>query len=397
MQHIELNQMTERHAMPDLTRAVALIGIAVVNVSIIAYPFMGAYIHGGLSVPIDRAFYFLVTAFCFMKFYPLFSFMFGVGFAYQMKSAQKQSAGFAARYFRRILGLLIFGFINIAFLFQGDILVLYAILGSVLFLFRNRSSRALMLWGFGFYLLQIVLLAALTLGIYLGQTYAPEDMAVELTSMTEAVLRSNAIFGDGTFKEAMSLRLTEWREIISVGIFIDGPGVMAFFLFGLAAVKSDIIADPANPLWSKFRRMFLPVGIVGSLIGAYLQIQGKTMLDPISLLGMTIMGIFALFLSAGYLGLIAKWATRPKTKITTFLARGGTASLTVYLLQGLCLSLIFNAYGLGLFSKLGAAYCILITLLVSVFNIALLSLWRKRFARGPFEYTLRKLTYFKQT
>ena len=37
----------ERHLMPDLVRAIALIGIALVNVSIIAYPLAGGYINGG--------------------------------------------------------------------------------------------------------------------------------------------------------------------------------------------------------------------------------------------------------------------------------------------------------------------------------------------------------------
>ena len=393
MSYSQQSADTGRHVMPDLVRAVALIGIALVNVSVIAYPLMGGYLHGGLNTSIDSAAFFLVMAFFTMKFYPLFSFMFGVGFAYQMRSAQKSGKIFAGRYFRRILGLILFGLINIAFLFQGDILILYAVLGSLLFLFRNASARALMRWGIGFFVIQILVFSALTAGLYLGEVYAPEEMSAELGKMTEAVARSYAVFGSGDFAQSIEQRFKEWAEIIQIGIFMDGMGAMAFFLFGLAAVKSDVIAHPKAAVWRRCRRVFLPIGIFGSLVGAYVQSLGDSMLAPLNMLGMTLIAFFALFLSAGYLGLIAKWAEKPMTGLTAFLARGGTASLTAYLMQGLILSLIFNAYGLGLFGKLDAIYCILIALAAALFTLTFTSLWRTRFTRGPMEYGLRKLTY----
>ena len=395
MTYLEDSTATGRHVMPDLVRAVALIGIALVNVSVIAYPLMGGYMHGGLNTGLDKSAFFLVMAFCTMKFYPLFSFMFGVGFAYQMRSAEKAGAGFSGRYFRRILGLILFGLINIAFFYQGDVLILYAILGSLLFLFRNKSARTLIKWGIGFFALQVLVFSGLTLGLYLGQIYAPEEMSAELAKVAETVTRSHAVYGTGGFMDSMALRFTEWTEIIQIGIFMDGMGAMAFFLFGLAAVKSDVIANPQAAIWQKCRRVFLPIGIIGSLIGAYIQTQGNSVLSPVNMLGMTVIAFFALFLSAGYLGLIAKWSAGPMTGLKTFLARGGTASLTAYLMQGLILSLIFNAYGLELFSKLDAVYCILIAFVVALFTLTFTSLWRQKFTRGPMEYLLRKLTYLK--
>ena len=105
------------------------------------------------------------------------------------------------------------------------------------------------------------------------------------------------------------------------------------------------------------------------------------------------LAIRKIFSSAGYLGLIAKWTDGPVNKFKVFMARGGTATLTAYLLQGLFLSVIFNAYGLGLYTKLDAVYCILIALIVAGLTIAFTSLWRKHFERGPFEYGLRRFTY----
>ena len=120
---------------------------------------------------------------------------------------------------------------------------------------------------------------------------------------------------------------------------------------------------------------------------------GESMMDPTIMLGMFFIVLFAPFSTAGYLGLIAKWSEGPATKLKTFIARGGTATLTAYLMQGLLMSLIFNAYGLGLFAKFGAAKCIGIALLVALFTIVFASLWRKEFRLGPMEYLLRSWTY----
>lgn len=385
----------ERHLMPDLVRAIALIGIALVNVSIIAYPLAGGYINGGFHSTPDSLTFFLVMGLCTMKFYPLFSFMFGVGFAYQMKLADRAGVSFGRQYFRRILGLAGFGFLNIALLFQGDVLVMYAMLGSLLFLFRNASSRTLIKWGIGFYTLQIFVFLIFTTGIYLGEKLAPDDMNAELAIMSETVMRSHTIYASENFTDSVILRLQEWSEIIQIGIFMDGLGAMAFFLFGLAAVKLNIIANPQALIWRRFRLICLPIGLIGSFAGAYIQSLDDSLLSSVNMLGMTMIAVFALFSSAGYLGLIAKWSCGPTTNFKAFMARGGSATLTAYLLQGFFLSFIFNGYGLGYYAKLGAFECTLIALLISLLTLSLVSLWRKYYERGPFERILHRITYLQ--
>jgi len=116
------------------------------------------------------------------------------------------------------------------------------------------------------------------------------------------------------------------------------------------------------------------------------------------MVGMFVLSVSSPFSTAGYLGWLAKWAERPLTdsfasKLKIFMARGGTATLTAYLMQGLLFSLIFNNYGLGQYTKHGAAMCILIALFVALISLSFSSLWRKRFERGPMEMMLRKWTY----
>lgn len=393
MGYLEQSAAAGRHIFPDLARAFALFGIAVVNVAVMSWPMMTGYLSGGLNSAADYAAHYSVVAFFMMKSYTLFSFMFGVGFAYQMQSAERRGIAFSDRYWRRIFGLFVFGMINVAFLFQGDILVMYAILGSILFLFRNASARTLSGWAIGIYAVQILIVALMALGVWAWATFDAENYATETATMDQDALAAALPYSDGTFGDALVQRFKDWGGVITFGMLMQGIGALAFFLFGFSAVRRGTIADPSAPFWQRCRRVFLPIGLIISSIGAWFIIHGQGMMDPGMMLGMLLVCIGSPFSTAGYLGLIAKWAESPNGPIKTFIARGGTASLTAYLMQGLLLSLIFNAYGFGLFGDLSAATCIAIAAAAAIFTIVFASLWRTVFERGPLEVILRNWTY----
>ncbi|WP_018149589.1 DUF418 domain-containing protein [Henriciella marina] len=391
MGYIEETSAAGREIFPDLTRAFALIGIALVNVAVFSHPMVTGY---GVLQGADQWAYFGVNALFLLKSYTLFSFMFGVGFAYQMMAAERRGVGFAGRYWRRILGLLVLGLFHVAFAFQGDILVIYAILGCFLFLFRKTSPKVLIVWGVGLYTLQVlVVLVAFSL-IWLGSTFAPEQMAAEAGAGREVAQAAGRAFGEGNFADTVVQRFADWSMVITGGLFMQGIGAMAFFVFGLASVRYEVISNPGSPIWKTFRRYFLPVGLAGSVWGGWLIASSDGgMMSVEALGGMTIVTLFSPFSTAGYLGLIAKWAETPRGRIKVFLARGGTASLTAYILQSVIFSLIFNNYGLGLYDEIGALGTVIIALLVGVGSIAATSLWRTVFPRGPLEYLLRSWTY----
>lgn len=394
MTYLEESKAAGRHIFPDLARAWALFGIALVNVAMFSYPMMkGGYHLGGLETGVDQAAYFGVDALFLMKSYTLFSFMFGVGFAYQIMSAERAAASFAGRYWRRIIGLFFFAAINIALFFQGDILFIYGVLGSFLFLFRKSSTRMLIRWAIGLYIVQVVLLFLVAGFMAMGHAYAPEDVAKQAQEMAEQGAQALAVYGEGSFAETVGARVAEWTEGIFFMLLTQGWGAMSFFLFGLAAVRNDTIAQPDAKFWQTSRRLYLPIGLVISSIGAWFITQAESMMATEMMLGMAVIALGSPFSTAGYLGLIAKWSLAPDGPIKTFLARGGTASLTAYLMQNALFTVIFYGFGLGLYAKLGAGTVIGIAALVALFSIAFCSLWRIAFKRGPLEYVLRGWTY----
>lgn len=394
MSYLQETRDAGREIFPDLARAFALIGIAVVNVGVFSHPMMGGYAAEGVLSGVDKWAWFGVNALFLMKSYTLFSFMFGVGFAYQIKAAERRGVAFAGRYWRRIIGLLVLGLLHVALLFQGDILVIYAILGSLLFFFRNMKEGGLRGWAINLYIVQILVVALVAGAFIMGMTFAPDAMKQELAANDELILAAREAYGEGSFLQSVQQRFTEWSQVITFGMLMQGIGAMAFFIFGLAAVRMGTIADPARPFWKRCRHVFLPIGVVGSAVGAWFMVNAEGgMMSSGGMLGMIFIVTFSPFSTAGYLGLIAKWAETPQGAIKIFLARGGTASLTAYLLQSLVLSLVFNAYGLGYFDRMGAAATILLAFIVGFGTIAFSSLWRLVFPRGPMEFLLRRWTY----
>ncbi|MEO1189051.1 MAG: DUF418 domain-containing protein [Pseudomonadota bacterium] len=406
MSYLQETKQAGRHIFPDLARAWALFGIALVNVGLFAWPGMkGGYAAGGLETGVDQAAFFGVNALFLMKSYTLFSFMFGVGFAYQMMSVEnkiraidfsdgsEKRPSFAARYWRRIIGLFFFAAINIVLFFQGDILFVYAVLGSFLFLFRNSSARTLITWAITLYAIQVLLLFLFTAFIAMGHAFEPEEMAKEMDRMMKMGAEAYVVYSEGSFVDTVVARVTEWSESVVFFFLFQGVGAMSFFLFGLAAVRNDTIAEPRAKFWQTSRRIYLPIGIVISVIGAWFTLKATSMMDTDMMLGMSLIALGSPFSTAGYLGIIAKWSLAADGPIKTFFARGGTASLTAYLLQNFLFTLIFYGFAMGLYARLGAASVIGIAILVAIFSIAFTSLWRMVFKRGPLEYVLRSFTY----
>ena len=395
MNYTEQNAATGRHPFPDLVRAFALLGIVLVNVAYFAWPGPDTYTYAGPLTGADAAAVFAVDSLFLMKSYSLFSVMFGAGLAYQMMSAERRGVAFGPRYFRRLLGLLVIGMLHILFAFVGDILVVYAITGAVLFLFRDVSVKALRNWGISLLLVQAVFLLLGAAGIAALEAFDPEAALEAGAEMREEMGGYFEAYSTGSFAEVMAARAQEYLGYIGFILPLQGLAIIAFFLFGLAGVKSGVLQDPGAPLWSRSRRIFLPIGLVGSAAGAWLLLQAQGMLTADYMFGLAIIFIASPFSTLGYLGLIAKWSSGPMTAVKEFFARAGTSSLTAYLLQSLILSLLFSGYGLGLYGKVGAAGCIAIALVTGLATLAFSSLWRTRFARGPVESVLRKWTYLR--
>lgn len=384
--------VTHRALMPDLLRAFALFGIALVNVVGFAQPFSIGFYGGGLEAPLDQAVFAGMAGLFLMKSYPLFSMMFGAGLAFQLAAAARADKAFAPRYFRRMSALIVLGLLHFTFFWFGDILLTYGLLGCLLFVLRDASVKVLVRTGIVLILLNTLLLFALAALLWLGETYAPEAMAqAGYDAMDAAALTA---FGDGNFWQAAQYRLSLMPFVLPSVIIQQGISVFGFFCFGLAAAKAGVIDRPEAPIWKLSRRVFLPIGLAGSASGAWILLGAGSAVESAFILGSAVTMAFSPFSALGYAGLIALVSRGEGGPVRRFLGRAGSASLTAYLLQSLILSLVFTAYGMGAYGDMTASGAIGVAALAAIASLVFTGFWRSFAPRGPVEILLRRVTYW---
>src|SRR6056297_4128430 len=361
-----------RALMPDYLRLFALFGIVAVNVQYIAFSALGSSTDPAGETALDAVTLWLINGLALLKTYGLFSFMFGVGLGFLMRAAARRGLPFGRLYRNRMIGLLILGIAHGCLFFPGDILTVYAVTGSILYLFRNWPVRRLAKVGAALLVVQALIAPPLLLA-------APETPP-DIVAMERAVLT------EGGFFEAVLFRSIGFAFIMPSFLVIQGISALGWFCLGLAAMKSGMIDDAGHPLWRRARRWCLAPGVAVSLAGAAIWQWG----DPVPGVLLTIAA--APVATLGYLGLIAALSHPPGPIMARALTAGG-ASLSVYLGQSIVLSTIFSGYGLGLWGAVDRLTAVAIALAVTAGLIGALAAWRTRFALGPFEWILRRITY----
>src|SRR5215218_374347 len=138
----------ERIEILDVLRGVAVGGILIGNMQWFSgYGLMPEALAAQAPLA-DRITHFLVHFFVEGKFYSIFSFLFGFGFALQIARAQERGDANASLFKRRLFWLLVIGLLHAYLLWYGDILSVYALMGFILILFRNKSNESLLKWAF---------------------------------------------------------------------------------------------------------------------------------------------------------------------------------------------------------------------------------------------------------
>src|SRR5438105_6657617 len=138
--------LTERIEVVDVLRGLAVGGILIGNMQWFSgYGMVPAALEAQTPL-IDQVTHFLVHFFVEGKFYSIFSFLFGFGFALQIARAEERGDTKASLFKRRLFWLLVIGLIHGALLWAGDILSVYAWMGFLLLLFRKKSDESLLKW-----------------------------------------------------------------------------------------------------------------------------------------------------------------------------------------------------------------------------------------------------------
>ncbi len=389
----------------DLLRGLAIFFILIANLRWFSLYTPGY--NGSFVFPeIDHWVHQLQHIFIEGKFYSIFSILFGWGIALQIKKSKKDDASTAQFIRRRLSFMLLLGGVHLFFIWEGDIVFLYGLVGFVLIALRNLSNRSLLITG-------ILLLLSPILLYLLKMNFSWLNLPSEyLTRAGEKIYQLNGWIDQDTSRTSV---LKESKSIFTnVAItFGDAPYRFAYLFFVsripkvLGAMLIGFVIGKTNFYVKvlKHKKITFWVSILGIIFfvplnyilityfedsSAYYSLQTKG-------LYYTIVYAFSVFpLALVYMIIIALLYenVRVQRLLNPVCAVGRTA-FSNYIMHSLVAHIVFYGIGLGFMQQLGPlAWTIFAFVLFSI-QVWGSNIWLRYFKFGPVEWVWRSLTYKK--
>ncbi|GGG13519.1 hypothetical protein GCM10007425_04800 [Lysinibacillus alkalisoli] len=374
--------MNERNITLDVLRGFSLLGIILVNLLAFNTPLPNVDLASFYTLPSDIKWQQLLDIYVQGSFYPLFAMLFGYGLAMQWQKSVARDQPFFSTGIRRMVGLLIIGLLHAFLIWWGDILMMYAVFGTILLLFLRLQPVLLVV-------MALFLNGLLQIGFFIlmPRTSFEEGYYLDVVSTQQAL----GTYATGTWKEIFDQRLLDLAVQNDITMwFVGFFTILPYMLIGAAASKWQLIqrAKQVKGLWMALAVICIPLGIFLKNLPI---LQERTFfLDYIK----TYVGgpITAL----GYAAIIVLLCMSPLiAKVMNPFAKVGRMSLTTYIGQSIILSVLFYGYGFGWYGKIGVQAGIVIALAIFVVQVIIAELWLARFKQGPIEWLWRKFTYGK--
>ena len=390
-------QASERYMILDTLRGFAILGIALANYPELSlYRFLPADAAAALPASAwDRAINFIVHGLVDGKFYTIFSLLFGIGFSIILQNITRKGGRVLPLFMRRMALLALMGLAHLLFIWSGDILLLYALMGMLLACFRNLSDRTLLSCALAFLLLPIGIDAAceyanLHPAAFFVQLQQQACAHSGITPENFATWLRDADSYSGMFDFLIQGAAVRAQE------FIDGNRyfkVLGLFLLGFLIGRHRLYARLAEHRRA-LRRITLIGGGIGLILAplfAWSSINGQ----PWGIAAHSLIYTLSVYpLSFAYMSLICLAYLRCSTFAPfRWLAAPGRMALTNYLMQSVIGVLLYYGIGLGLGASLPLAGVELVALLIFIAQMILSSLWLRAFRYGPLEWIWRILTY----
>ena len=354
-----------RNTHLDLIRGVAVLGILVMNV--VSYGLgPGPYYNlssGGSRTWSDWVIGSFGEVFVDQKFMGLFSLLFGAGIALFCDRASAKTRRPRLLSLWRNGLLLGIGLLHML-IWEGDILVGYALVSPVVILLHNRRPRTLLVLG----------------------------GAVLLVSPMAAILLQSQIPGDGSglggfWTAGVELGLAA-GEFILVDFLSRAAGMM---LIGVALYRTGIVTgDRSNAFYRRMSIIGLGAGLPLAAAGL-LWVATGDFSPGLAFIG-TIPNTFGTGPAVlGYVGLIVLWNRRPQTAMHRRLRSVGRMALTNYLIHTVLGVAVLRI----LLPHLDLTRTMLLGFVAVVWALQLWwsKSWLDRFRYGPAEWLWRIATY----
>ncbi len=391
MKESQIIPTSKRIEVLDIVRGFAVFGIFMVNVEIMNCTFINQDAFSAQwTSTLDILSVRFLQLFFYSKFFPIFSFLFGLGIAMQALKAYEKNTYSRWFFIRRMFGLFVIGWLHIILFWSGDVIHLYALLGLLTASILKISNKFLLVCSALFLLFPYY--DSIFEWLFNLIDFSPQLALSDYTS-GEIV----EVIRNGTYIDGVRLRLSEYVANIPLLFSYLAPVAFSMFLLGLYFGKKRFIYS----LDSVVHRMKWPIILITVLTNAFrilflfvlpqyeIYSEYRAILGKMMFVSDVFMGLFYLWLIA-YLVRFKFW-----NFLLSPLKYVGRMALTNYIMQSIIGLFLFSSVGFSLYETLSPFQTILVAVIVFLFQVFYSRAWLKYFKFGPLEWIWRCLSYKK--
>lgn len=322
------------------------------------------------------------------KAYAIFALLFGFTFYIQTSNQKRQGKDFGYRFLWRLVLLAGFATLNAAFFPAGDVLLLFVVVGIVLFLTRNWSDKAVLVASVIF-LLQPVewyhYIASLVNPAHQLPDLKVGEMYAEVAEYTKAGNIGDFIRGNVTLGQKASLL---WA--VNAGRFFQTAGL---FLLGFYIGRKQLFAASEKNL-----HLWVKILIVSAVAFAPLYTLKELVMESSPIIRQSVGTAFDMWQKLAFtLVLIASFVLLYQNKRfcgkVSSLRFYGRMSLTNYITQSIVGAFIYFPFGLYLAPYCGYTASLLVGFFTFLLQVRFCKWWLGRHKQGPLESIWHKWTW----
>lgn len=386
-----MNQLIKKNTRIDVVdalRGFAVMAILLVhNLEHFIFPVYPTSSPGWLNILDQGVFNGIFTLFA-GKAYAIFALLFGFTFYIQSNNQKKLGKDFGYRFLWRLVLLIGFATLNAAFFPAGDVLLLFVVVGLVLFFTRNWSDKAILITSV------ILLLQPVEWYHYLANLINPAhqlpDLGVGAMYDEVADYTKNGSFGEFIWGNITLGQKASLLWAINAGRFVQTAGL---FLLGFYIGRKQLFVTTEKNLrfWVKALIVaaisFAPLYTLKELVmsnDAIIQQTAGTAFDMWQKLA------FTFVLVASFVLLYQQERFR---KAVSDLRFYGKMSLTNYVSQSILGAIVYFPFGLYLAPYCGYTISLLIGFVLFLMQVKFCKWWLSGHKQGPLEHLWHKWTW----
>jgi len=321
----------------------------------------------------------------------LFSLLFGASMLLMLTRADEAGRNGASLHLRRMAVLFAFGMAHLTFIWTGDILAHYALVGVIALAFVGLGVRPLVWTAIATAGLSMAMGALECIGLFEAAARNTPQKLVLWSLYQDAFgtpgvarLMPEVQAMRGSWATSTAFRIANNGNPLFDVIQI-GPDTLSAMLLGMAALKSGFLTGQ----WPRHIYRRWAVGGLAVSMLAYAAMAAASWASGfdvrmVALAELCLNVPFRLVGTIGYAALILL-AIRPGTWWTERVAAAGRMAFTNYLGTSILMTLVFYGHGLGQFARWPRASLYLLVIPVWAWMLLWSKPWLDRFGQGPLE------------